>query len=147
GGRRVDLGLARGAAYDAAEPHHVAHGRDQRSGGAARHRLRRHDRRSPYSARAAASLSGPDYNVPAGLHRDFARSHHRAAGFRRQRYHSSHGAARSAHGCVDGASTMITGTLSRYFGWRFLSAVLAVVAGTLVFTRLVHFFRLFAPSP
>jgi len=37
---------------------------------------------------------------------------------------------------------MIAGTLSRYFGWRFLSAVLAVFAGTLVLTAMIDFLEL-----
>jgi lipopolysaccharide export system permease protein len=37
---------------------------------------------------------------------------------------------------------MMTGTLSRYFGWRFLSAVLAVFAGTLVLTAMIDFLEL-----
>ena len=37
---------------------------------------------------------------------------------------------------------MITGTLSRYFGLRFLSAVLAVFAGTLVLTAMIDFLEL-----
>jgi lipopolysaccharide export system permease protein len=41
---------------------------------------------------------------------------------------------------------MITGTLSRYFGWRFLSAVLAVFAGTLVLTAMIDFLELMRRS-
>src|SRR5499433_104070 len=41
---------------------------------------------------------------------------------------------------------MITGTLSRYFGWRFLSAVLAVFAGTLVLTAMIDFLELLRRS-
>jgi lipopolysaccharide export system permease protein len=37
---------------------------------------------------------------------------------------------------------MIARTLSRYFGWRFLSAVLAVFAGTLVLTAMIDFLEL-----
>ena len=37
---------------------------------------------------------------------------------------------------------MIAGTLSRYFGWRFLSAVLAVFAGTLMLTAMIDFLEL-----
>jgi lipopolysaccharide export system permease protein len=37
---------------------------------------------------------------------------------------------------------MIAGTLSRYFGWRFLSAVLAVFAGTLALTAMIDFLEL-----
>ena len=37
---------------------------------------------------------------------------------------------------------MIAGTLSRYFGMRFLSAVLAVFAGTLVLTAMIDFLEL-----
>jgi len=37
---------------------------------------------------------------------------------------------------------MITGTLSRYFGWRFLWAVLAVFAGTLVLTATIDFLEM-----
>ena len=42
----------------------------------------------------------------------------------------------------DGAIAMIAGTLSRYFGWRFLAAVLAVFAGTLVLTAMIDFLEL-----
>src|SRR5205823_538375 len=38
------------------------------------------------------------------------------------------------------------GTLSRYFGWRFLSAVLAVFAGTLVLTAMIDFLELLRRS-
>jgi lipopolysaccharide export system permease protein len=41
---------------------------------------------------------------------------------------------------------MIAGTLSRYFGWRFLSAVLAVFAGTLVLTAMIDFLELMRRS-
>jgi len=41
---------------------------------------------------------------------------------------------------------MITGTLSRYFGMRFLSAVLAVFAGTLVLTAMIDFLELMRRS-
>ena len=41
---------------------------------------------------------------------------------------------------------MITGTLSRYFGWRFLSAVLAVFAGTLVLTAMIDFLEMLRRS-
>jgi lipopolysaccharide export system permease protein len=41
---------------------------------------------------------------------------------------------------------MIAGTLSRYFGWRFLSAVLAVFAGTLVLTAMIDFLELLRRS-
>ena len=41
---------------------------------------------------------------------------------------------------------MITGTLSRYFGWRFLSAVLAVFAGTLVLTAMIDYLELLRRS-
>ena len=41
---------------------------------------------------------------------------------------------------------MITGTLSRYFGLRFLSAVLAVFAGTLVLTAMIDFLELMRRS-
>jgi lipopolysaccharide export system permease protein len=37
---------------------------------------------------------------------------------------------------------MIAGTLSRYFGWRFLSAVLAVFAGTLLLTAMIDFLEM-----
>jgi len=37
---------------------------------------------------------------------------------------------------------MITGTLSRYFGMRFLTAVLAVFAGTLVLTAMIDFLEM-----
>jgi lipopolysaccharide export system permease protein len=37
---------------------------------------------------------------------------------------------------------MIGGTLSRYFGWRFLSAVLAVFAGTIVLVAMVDFIEM-----
>jgi len=37
---------------------------------------------------------------------------------------------------------MIAGTLSRYFGWRFLTAVLAVFAGTLVLTAMIDYLEL-----
>ena len=37
---------------------------------------------------------------------------------------------------------MIAGTLSRYFGLRFLSAVLAVFAGTLLLTAMVDFLEM-----
>src|SRR5262249_20318248 len=80
--------------------------------------------------------------IRAGLYRHFARGHHRAAGLRRQCNHRDHGAHCSAHQRPDGTSAMITGTLSRYFGWRFLSAVLAVFAGTLVLTAMIDFLEL-----
>jgi len=41
---------------------------------------------------------------------------------------------------------MITGTLLRYFGWRFLSAVLAVFAGTLVLTAMIDFLEMLRRS-
>ena len=41
---------------------------------------------------------------------------------------------------------MITGTLSRYFGMRFLLAVLAVFAGTLVLTAMIDFLELMRRS-
>jgi len=41
---------------------------------------------------------------------------------------------------------MIAGKLSRYFGWRFLSAVLAVFAGTLVLTAMIDFLELLRRS-
>ena len=41
---------------------------------------------------------------------------------------------------------MIAGTLSRYFGLRFLSAVLAVFAGTLVLTAMIDFLELMRRS-
>jgi lipopolysaccharide export system permease protein len=41
---------------------------------------------------------------------------------------------------------MIAGTVSRYFGWRFLSAVLAVFAGTLVLTAMIDFLELLRRS-
>ena len=37
---------------------------------------------------------------------------------------------------------MIGGTLSRYFGWRFFSAVLAVFGGTLILTATIDFLEL-----
>ena len=37
---------------------------------------------------------------------------------------------------------MIAGTLQRYFGMRFLSAVLAVFAGTLALTAMIDFLEL-----
>ena len=37
---------------------------------------------------------------------------------------------------------MMLGTLSRYFGWRFFSAVLAVFAGTVVLVAMVDFIEL-----
>ena len=37
---------------------------------------------------------------------------------------------------------MIAGTLSRYFGFRFLTAVLAVFAGTLVLTAMIDFLEM-----
>jgi hypothetical protein len=37
---------------------------------------------------------------------------------------------------------MIAGTLSRYFGMRFLTAVLAVFAGTLVLTAMIDYLEL-----
>ena len=37
---------------------------------------------------------------------------------------------------------MIAGTLSRYFGWRFFTAVLAVFAGTLVLTTMIDYLEL-----
>ena len=50
-----------------------------------------------------------------------------------------HGARHAAHERADGSNVMIAGTLSRYFGLRFLSAVLAVFAGTLVLTAMIDF--------
>ena len=41
---------------------------------------------------------------------------------------------------------MITGTLSRYFGLRFVSAVLAMFAGTLVLTAMIDFLELMRRS-
>lgn len=41
---------------------------------------------------------------------------------------------------------MTTRTLSRYFGWRFLSAVMAVFAGTLVLTAMIDFLELMRRS-
>ena len=41
---------------------------------------------------------------------------------------------------------MITGTLSRYFGLRFLSAVVAVFAGTLALTAMVDFLEMMRRS-
>src|SRR6516225_6538182 len=41
---------------------------------------------------------------------------------------------------------MITGTLSRYFGMRFLSAVVAVFAGTLALTAMVDFLEMMRRS-
>ena len=41
---------------------------------------------------------------------------------------------------------MIAGKLARYFGWRFLSAVLAVFAGTLVLTAMIDFLELLRRS-
>ena len=41
---------------------------------------------------------------------------------------------------------MIAGKLSRYFGWRFLSAVLAVFAGTLVLTVMIDYLELMRRS-
>src|SRR5262249_24333283 len=70
----------------------------------------------------------------------------RASGLHRQCNHCGHGAHCSAHQCPDGTSAMITGTLSRYFGWRFLSAVLAVFAGTLVLTPMIDFLELLRRS-
>jgi lipopolysaccharide export system permease protein len=37
---------------------------------------------------------------------------------------------------------MIAGTLSRYFGWRFFTAVLAVFAGTLVLTAMIDYLEM-----
>ena len=37
---------------------------------------------------------------------------------------------------------MIAGTLSRYFGWRFFTAVLAVFAGLLVLTTMIDYLEL-----
>jgi lipopolysaccharide export system permease protein len=41
---------------------------------------------------------------------------------------------------------MIAGRLARYFGWRFLSAVVAVFAGTLVLTAMIDFLELLRRS-
>jgi lipopolysaccharide export system permease protein len=41
---------------------------------------------------------------------------------------------------------MIAGTLSRYFGRRFLSAVMAVFAGTLVLTAMIDYLELLRRS-
>jgi len=41
---------------------------------------------------------------------------------------------------------MIAGTLARYFGWRFLSAVLAVFAGILALTAMIDFLELMRRS-
>ncbi len=41
---------------------------------------------------------------------------------------------------------MIARTLSRYFGWRFLSAVMAVFAGTLVLTAMIDFLEMMRRS-
>jgi len=41
---------------------------------------------------------------------------------------------------------MITGTLGRYFGWRFFSAVLAVFAGILALTAMIDFLELLRRS-
>src|SRR4026208_1344424 len=54
--------------------------------------------------------------------------------------------AQPARQCPQGTSARITGTLSRYFGWRFLSAVLAVFAGTLVLTAMIDFLELMRRS-
>ena len=141
--RRADLRLSRRAAHDAAEPHHVAARRDQRA-----------------SARCAASgfvgmIAGVHTpialllpylalarGIRARIFRDFARRHHRAAGLHRQCDHGDHGAHGAAHRRPDGAIAMIAGTLSRYFGMRFLTAVLAVFAGTLVLTAMIDFLEL-----
>src|SRR5262249_797133 len=60
--------------------------------------------------------------------------------------HRNHGAHHSAHRGSDGANAMIAGTLSRYFGLRFLTAVLAVFAGTLVLTGMIDFLELLRRS-
>ena len=83
-----------------------------------------------------------DRELRAGISRDLARRDHRAPGFHHQCDHRDHGTHRSAHQRADGANAMIAGTLSRYFGLRFLTAVLAVFAGTLVLTAMIDFLEL-----
>src|SRR5262249_19622587 len=61
-------------------------------------------------------------------------------------HHCRDGAHRSAHRHPDGANVMIAGTLARYFGWRFLSAVLAVFAGILALTAMIDFLELMRRS-
>ena len=144
--RRDDLRLSRRAAHDAAGPHHVAHGRDQCGRSTARSWLRRHDCRRSNPDRAGAPLHRPDRKLRAGILRHLPRGHHRAPGFHCQCDHRDHGTHRSTRQRSHGATVMIAGKLSRYFGWRFLSAVLAVFAGTLVLTAMIDFLELLRRS-
>ena len=98
-------------------------------------------------AHTPAALLSPYVAADRGLSvsaiGDLARRHHRAAGLHRRRDQppSSSGLARGAAPC-DGASPMIAGTLSRYFGLRFLNAVLAVFVGAMALVAMVDFIEM-----
>ena len=77
--------------------------------------------------------------------RDLARRDHRAAGGNHQ-FHQRDCRASSTRERDHGPIAMIAGTLSRYFGLRFLSAVVSVFAGTLVLTAMIDFLEMMRRS-
>ena len=85
----------------------------------------------PYLALIGAFVLGY-LGISRGIITRAARLHH-------QPDQRDHGAPRATRRRPDGADVMIAGTLSRYFGLRFLSATVAVFAGAFALVAMIDF--------